>query len=66
MNTFTATMIAEGQFELAGVELENAEEAEALIIEAYQTLIDSGLVWQLQGYFGRRAQQLIDEGICHA
>lgn len=33
-------------------------------IEAWQFLIDSGLAWQLQGFFGRRAKYLIDAGVC--
>ena len=33
--------------------------------EAWQFLIDSGLCWQLQGWFGRTAMHLIDEGLCH-
>lgn len=31
----------------------------------FQDLIDSGLVWQLQGTYGRTAQALIDAGFCH-
>lgn len=30
----------------------------------FQHLIDAGLVWQLQGCYGRRATELIDAGIC--
>lgn len=33
-------------------------------IEAVQSLIDSGLVWQLQGAYGRLAQRMIDAGVC--
>jgi len=33
-------------------------------IEAWQHLIDTGLVWQLQGWFGRTAVDLINSGIC--
>ena len=33
-------------------------------IEAWQHLIDTGLVWQLQGWYGRTAKRLIDEGYC--
>mgnify|MGYP003144388970 FL=1 len=31
---------------------------------AWQYLIDTGVVWQLQGWFGRTAKRLIDEGYC--
>ena len=33
-------------------------------IQAYQFLIDTGLVWNLQGRYGRQAQQLIEDGLC--
>ena len=32
---------------------------------AWQHLIDTGIVWQLQGWYGRTAKRLIDEEICH-
>ena len=35
-------------------------------VEGFQHLIDSGLVWQLQGSYGRTAHALIDSGYCHA
>ena len=56
MDPCTATMIAEG--------VDEADEATQ--IEAWQYLIDTGLAWQLQGFFGRQAKQLIEAGICHA
>lgn len=34
-------------------------------IELFQHLIDSGLVWQLQGSYGRTAHALIEQGYCH-
>ena len=54
MTDFQATMIAEG-----------VEEADPdTQKEAWQHLIDTGLVWKLQGWFGRRAKWLIDHGCC--
>jgi len=53
MNIYDAVGIAEGFIE--------APEDE--IIQAWQYLHDSGLAYQLQGWFGRTAQQLINEGI---
>tara|TARA_R100000234_G_scaffold94372_1_gene62601 strand:+ start:460 stop:684 length:225 start_codon:yes stop_codon:yes gene_type:complete len=38
---------------------ENEEE-----LAAWQYLIDTGLAWKLQGWFGRTAKRLIDEGYC--
>ena len=56
MDNFTATMIAEGV-----VEASSEEE----YLEAWQHLIDTGLAWQLQGWFGRTAAALIEGGHCH-
>ena len=33
-------------------------------IQAWQYLIDTGLVWELQGWYGRRAKVLIESGVC--
>jgi len=42
------------------------EPTEEELNEAWQYLIDTGLCWKLQGWYGRCAQDLIDAGICHA
>ena len=57
MDSFTATGIAEGFTEA---------DSEEQVIEAWQTLVDTGLAWQLQGWFGRTAQQLINQGVISA
>lgn len=57
MDNYTAVGLAEGFIRA---------ESEAQMIEAWQHLIDTGLCWNLQGWFGRTAQNLINLGICHA
>lgn len=54
MSNFRAVAIAEG-FEAA----DSYEEQ----IHAWQHLVDTGLAWQLQGCFGRKAQNLIEAGV---
>lgn len=50
---FKATMIAEG-----------AEEPteEMGYIDAWQHLVNTGVVWELQGWFGRSAMRMISDG----
>ena len=61
LDTFTATMIAEGQCELTGISED--ELTEELYLKAWQYLVDTGLAWSLQGSFGRTATALIEEGL---
>lgn len=43
---------------------EGGELDEAETIAGFQSLINSGIVWKLQGHYGRTAQRLIDAGLC--
>lgn len=57
MSNYRAVALAEG--------VEEAEDEDE-VISAWQHLINTGLAWKLQGFFGRMAQRLIDDGICEA
>jgi hypothetical protein len=54
MDDYTAVSIAEGFEE---------PESEEQLIAAWQHLVDTGLCWRLQGWFGRAAHGLIKNGI---
>ena len=54
MNNYDAVAIVEGLVE--------ADQETQL--EAWQHLINTGLAWRLQGWFGRHARDLIEAGIC--
>ena len=56
MTPINAVLIAEG-------DIETDTETE---IEAWQYLVDTGIVWTLQGSFGRMAQELIDQEVITA
>lgn len=62
MDTFTAMMRLTAVMIVEG-EVEASEERQ---IEAWQFLHDSGLAYQLQGWFGRQAKALIEAGIINA
>lgn len=63
MNAMDAILIAEGA-DISSGPNEGQPHPEEKIIEAWQYLIDTGLAWKLQGWFGRTASHLIGEGIC--
>lgn len=54
MNAVTAIMIIQGD-----KDPETLDE----YLEAAQTLVDTGLAWQLQGFFGRTCDELIRQGL---
>ncbi|CAB4145333.1 hypothetical protein UFOVP474_3 [uncultured Caudovirales phage] len=53
MDSYNAVGIAEGFIEA---------DSEEQVLEAWQYLVDTGMAWKLQGWFGRTAQQLINQG----
>jgi len=54
MDDFTAVGIAEGF-----IDTDDQDQ----IIQAWQHLVDTGLAWKLQGFFGRTAENLLRQGI---
>ena len=54
MDNYTAAGIAEGW-----IDTDDHEQ----LVEAWQHLHDTGLAYQLQGWFGRTARDLIEQGI---
>ena len=54
MDDYTAVAIAEGFEE---------PQSEEQLIAAWQYLVDTGLCWRPQGWFGRTAHGLIQNGI---
>ena len=60
-SSFRATMICEGVEDPPG---DTQEEQEEAYIAAWQQLIDSGACWTLQGWFGRQAMHMIEQGHC--
>jgi hypothetical protein len=56
MDDYRAAMIAEGVW---------PAEYEGQYLSAWQHLVNSGLAWRLQGWFGRTARDLIESGAIH-
>jgi hypothetical protein len=60
------TTQSEKQFDEVGqiIAYEQGELDGEQTIELFQHLINSGLVWKLQGHYGRTAKALIEGGYC--
>ena len=54
MNDYEAVGLAEGFI---------SAESEEQVIDAWQHLHDTGLAYNLQGWFGRKAKDLLEQGI---
>lgn len=44
------------------IDFENGSLEEDDVIELFQFLVDTGMAWQLQGFYGRTAEVLIEAG----
>jgi hypothetical protein len=53
-------LICEGVVEPPG---DTTEGKERVYLECWQDLVDSGMAWTLQGWFGRTAKGMIEEGM---
>lgn len=47
-------------------DFENGNLSDEAVIDGFQEMINSGLVWQLQGAYSRLAECLIESGKCIA
>lgn len=45
------------------IAFEQGELDEDGVVELFQGLVDTGLAWQLQGFYGRTARDLIEAGL---
>jgi len=60
-------MSKQNEFDIVGfvMDFESNQLSEVEVVKGFQKLIDSGMVWQLQGFYGRTANRLIEAGLCN-
>lgn len=46
------------------IAFEQGEMDEQELVEFFQELINTGMAWELQGFYGRTARDLIGAGLC--
>lgn len=56
------------EFDLVGfiMDYECGNMDEERLIRGFQHMINDGIVWTLQGHYGRTAHSLIEAGYCYA
>jgi len=47
------------------IQFECGELSDEDSVALFQALIDNGMAWTLQGFYGRTARALIEAGLCH-
>jgi hypothetical protein len=47
------------------IKYENGDLNRDQVVDGFQYLIDTGIVWRLQGSYGRMAKSMIEAGYCH-
>lgn len=54
------------EFDVVGfiIEFESGGVSDETLIEGFQHLINNGMAWTLQGFYGRTANSLIEQGYC--
>ena len=57
--------MAQGDIVSSIIAYEGGEMSDEEVVEFFQTLIDNGMAWTLQGSYGRMAMRLIEAGYCH-
>ena len=45
------------------IQFEEGEMSESEVVSFFQELVNTGIVWNLQGFYGRTAVHLIQEGL---
>ena len=63
-NTLQAIGIIEGFDSIDDDQTKTEDEEVQEQIAAWQFIINNGVVWKLQGWYGRMATTLIEDGVC--
>ena len=64
LNFFTINSLSQAIAVIEDDDIPNGVDEYDANVLAWQYLIDTGHAWRLQGWYGRTAKGLIEEGIC--